>query len=84
MQPATRNCFLRLAEDFVQHDYDLRRLIRGIVLSRTYSRSSRWQLRIASSGCSDICRGRHTATHTPSTGSVAPNCRSQQQLMADR
>jgi len=31
-----------LAEDLVQHDYDLRRLIRGIVLSRTYSRSSRW------------------------------------------
>lgn len=31
-----------LAEDFVRHDYDLRRLIRGIVLSRTYSRSSRW------------------------------------------
>ncbi|MEY3172168.1 MAG: hypothetical protein RLZZ436_81 [Planctomycetota bacterium] len=31
-----------LAADFVQHDYDLRRLIRGIVLSRTYARSSRW------------------------------------------
>jgi hypothetical protein len=31
-----------LAEDLVRHDYDLRRLIRGIVLSRAYSRSSRW------------------------------------------
>ncbi len=31
-----------LAQDLVQHDYDLRRLIRGIVLSRTYARSSRW------------------------------------------
>jgi hypothetical protein len=32
-----------LAEDFVQHGYDLRRLIGGIVLSRAYSRSSRWE-----------------------------------------
>lgn len=31
-----------LARDLVQHDYDLRRLIRGIVLSSTYARSSRW------------------------------------------
>ncbi|MFM8475876.1 MAG: DUF1553 domain-containing protein, partial [Planctomycetaceae bacterium] len=31
-----------LARDLVSHDYDLRRLIRGIVLSRTYARSSRW------------------------------------------
>lgn len=31
-----------LAQDLVQHEYDLRRLIRGIVLSRTYARSSRW------------------------------------------
>ena len=32
-----------LARDFVSHGYDLKRLIRGIVLSRTYARSSRWQ-----------------------------------------
>lgn len=31
-----------LARDFISHDYDLRRLIHGMVLSRTYSRSSRW------------------------------------------
>jgi len=31
-----------LARDFREHGYDLRRLIRGIVLSRAYSRSSRW------------------------------------------
>jgi len=31
-----------LAHDLVSHDYDLRRLIRSIVLSRTYARSSRW------------------------------------------
>jgi hypothetical protein len=32
-----------LARDVVGHKYDLRRLIRGIVLSQTYSRSSRWE-----------------------------------------
>jgi len=31
-----------LAEDFVAHQYDLRRTIRGIVLSDTYLRSSVW------------------------------------------
>ncbi|MDA1053126.1 MAG: DUF1553 domain-containing protein [Planctomycetota bacterium] len=31
-----------LARDLVAHGYDLRRLIRGLVLSDTYSRSSRW------------------------------------------
>lgn len=31
-----------LARDLVGHDYDLRRLIRGLVLSNAYSRSSRW------------------------------------------
>lgn len=31
-----------LARDLVAHKYDLRRLVRGIVLSRAYSRSSRW------------------------------------------
>ena len=31
-----------LAHDLVEHDYDLRRLIRGLVLSDAYSRSSRW------------------------------------------
>jgi hypothetical protein len=32
-----------LARDFVGHNYDLKRVIRGIVLSRTYARSSRWE-----------------------------------------
>ncbi|MCA1685094.1 MAG: DUF1549 and DUF1553 domain-containing protein [Planctomycetia bacterium] len=31
-----------LARDTVEHGYDLRRLIRGLVLSRAYTRSSRW------------------------------------------
>jgi len=31
-----------LAKDFVDHKYDIRRLIRGLVLSEVYSRSSRW------------------------------------------
>ena len=32
-----------LARDFVSHGYDLKRLARGIVLSRTYGRTSRWE-----------------------------------------
>ncbi len=32
-----------LARDTVEHQYDLRRLIRGLVLSRAYARDSRWQ-----------------------------------------
>jgi hypothetical protein len=31
-----------LARDTVEHEYDLKRLIRGIVLSMSYSRSSEW------------------------------------------
>jgi hypothetical protein len=31
-----------LARDFVEHGYDLRRLTRGLALSRAYARSSRW------------------------------------------
>ncbi|MCA9116788.1 MAG: DUF1549 domain-containing protein [Planctomycetaceae bacterium] len=31
-----------LARDLVSHNYDLKRLIRGIVLSRTYARSAEW------------------------------------------
>ena len=31
-----------LARDLVAHKYDLQRLVRGMVLSKTYSRSSRW------------------------------------------
>jgi hypothetical protein len=31
-----------LARDLVQHDYDVRRLIRGLVLSAAYARSSQW------------------------------------------
>lgn len=33
-----------LARDFVNHGYDMQRLIRGIISSRVYSRSSRWPL----------------------------------------
>jgi hypothetical protein len=32
-----------LARDLVEHGYDLRRLIRGLVLSRAYGRDSRWE-----------------------------------------
>src|ERR1019366_8738986 len=31
-----------LARDLAEHGYDLRRLIRGLVLSNAYARSSRW------------------------------------------
>lgn len=31
-----------LSRDLIEHGYDLKRLIRGIVLSETYSRSSEW------------------------------------------
>jgi hypothetical protein len=32
----------RLARDLIEHQYDLRRLIRGLVLSRAYGRDSLW------------------------------------------
>ncbi len=32
-----------LARDLVEHKYDLRRLVRGIVLSKTYARDSSWE-----------------------------------------
>lgn len=32
-----------LAQDLISHDFDLRRLIRGLVMSRTYSRDSAWE-----------------------------------------
>ncbi len=32
-----------LARDTIEHRYDLRRLIRGLVLSRAYARASRWE-----------------------------------------
>jgi hypothetical protein len=32
-----------LARDTAEHGYDLRRLVRGLVLSRAYARSSRWE-----------------------------------------
>lgn len=31
-----------LSRDLIQHQFDLRRLVRGIVLSQTYARSSEW------------------------------------------
>lgn len=42
--PASHPQLLKwLARDLRTHDYDLKRLIRGITLSRAYSRSSRWE-----------------------------------------
>jgi len=41
-EPSHPELLLWLARDLMDHDYDIRRLIRGIVLSETYSRSSRW------------------------------------------
>jgi hypothetical protein len=42
--PASHPDLLRwLARDMEEHKYDLRRLIRGLVLSRAYARSSRWE-----------------------------------------
>ncbi len=32
-----------LAEDLISHDFDLKRLIRGLVMSRTYSRDTSWE-----------------------------------------
>ncbi len=32
-----------LARDLADHGYDLKRLIRGLVLSRAYARGSRWE-----------------------------------------
>jgi hypothetical protein len=32
-----------LARDMAEHHYDLRRMIRGLVLSKAYARSSRWE-----------------------------------------
>jgi Protein of unknown function (DUF1549)/Protein of unknown function (DUF1553) len=32
-----------MARDMADHNYDLKRVIRGVVLSKTYSRSSRWE-----------------------------------------
>ncbi|MDA0834007.1 MAG: DUF1549 domain-containing protein, partial [Planctomycetota bacterium] len=41
--PASHPQLLRwLARDMRDHDYELKRMIRGIVLSQTYARSSRW------------------------------------------
>ncbi len=40
--PSHPELFDWLVRDLVTHGYDLKRLIRGIVLSQTYSRSSEW------------------------------------------
>jgi hypothetical protein len=32
-----------LAKDLTDHNYDIRRLVRGLVLSNTYARSTRWE-----------------------------------------
>jgi hypothetical protein len=42
--PASHPALLQwLARDVVEHGYDLRRLVRGLVLSKAYARSSRWE-----------------------------------------
>ena len=42
--PASHPALLQwLARDLVQHKYDLRRLLRGLVLSKTYARDSRYE-----------------------------------------
>lgn len=40
--PSHPELLVWLARDLVRHDYDLRSLIRGLVLSDAYARSSRW------------------------------------------
>ena len=42
-EPSHPQLLTLLAEDVIDHRYDIRRLIRGIVLSDTYARSSRWE-----------------------------------------
>ena len=42
-RPAIRSCWPGWPATLVEHGYDLRRLIRGLVLSRAYARSSRWE-----------------------------------------
>lgn len=41
-EPSHPQLMAWLARDLVDHDYDLTRLVRGLVMSRTYSRSSHW------------------------------------------
>ena len=52
-----------LAADFVKHKYDLRRLIRGLVLSETYARSSRWQATDQAPPDPEVCCGRGQAAN---------------------
>ena len=42
-EPSHPELMLWLARDLAAHDYDLRRLIRGIVTSRTWQRDSLWE-----------------------------------------
>ena len=42
-EPSHPELLAWLTRDMMQHGYDLRRLIRGLVLSQTYARSSRWE-----------------------------------------
>ena len=42
-EPSHPELLNALAQDLIDHDYDLQRLIRGIVLSNTYARASRWE-----------------------------------------
>ena len=41
--PSHPELLVWLARDLVEHDFDIERLVRGLVLSRAYRRSSRWE-----------------------------------------
>lgn len=41
-EPSHPELLAWLSRDFIEHNYDLSRLIRGMVSSKTYARSSRW------------------------------------------
>jgi hypothetical protein len=42
-EPTHPDLLAWLARDMVDHNYDIRHFIRGLVLSKTYARSSRWE-----------------------------------------
>ena len=60
-----------LARDMVEHGYDLRRLIRGLVLSRAYARDSQWDGERAAPAVA-VRRGPRPAADADATGLLAP------------
>ena len=59
-----------LARDLADHGYDLRRLVRGLVLSRAYARGSRWEGRRPAPPVA-LRRGPRAAAHSDAAGDVA-------------